>query len=84
MTLDNLLERLRDVDPHTFDIREAILQECLQQAIKSRGWGLQQFHYMGGSKRCVAAIFTQEKKMFEQSADSPADALLAAFIEAIQ
>jgi hypothetical protein len=62
----------------------AILQDSLQRAIEARGWGLQQFLYMGGSDRCVAAIFDEKGRMFEVPSDNMAASLLTAYLEALE
>ena len=79
--IDKWLDRVNTL-PET-DHGQWIVQGCLQRAITARGWALQQFQYAGGEKRYAAGIFPI-RGMFEGGGDSPAAALLAAYLEAMQ
>ena len=58
-----------------------IIQGCLQRAIERRGWGFQLMRSTGG--KCLADISTKSDIVDGKPGDSPAEALLAAYLEAI-
>ena len=70
------------------ELVDAWLQHCLQEAIRARGWGLQQDYipWFHETHRCRAyiSIGTQNGDLFEGIADTEAEALLRAYLAAIQ
>ena len=73
--------------PGQYPLRDALLQGVLQEAITSRGW---QCVILSCTDHSRAAINGAERgwgmrdKISEQEGDTPAHALLAAYLEAIR
>lgn len=97
MTIAELLARLKVTDPETWDYyiqfkvheniydEEAlgyILQGCIQRAIQARGWAYQQFLYLDALGTKTAIVWNMGSA-FESDGDSPAEAILSAYLLAI-
>lgn len=90
-THDRYVNLMRDIDPLCeCDIpvcENAILQAVLQDAIRAKGWqGIVLFDE-DGSRSVIDGPnrgFGQRDKLSEQTANSPAEALLRAYLAAIE
>ena len=94
-----LLERLKKVDPETYDVigygmqsvdielEEDIIQGCIQRAIVEKGW-----KYVVSNDRArqpygqigIPISNVRTEYQHRNYADSPAAAILAAYIEAVR
>jgi hypothetical protein len=93
------LDRLREVDPATWEIYEQeagcfqfddqrrgwILQAVLQDACQARGWGLhqEQIPWYKTTYTAYIAVGTQNGDLKEGHGDSPDEALLKCYLVAI-
>lgn len=73
------------------EAQDAWLQHCLQERIRARGWGYEIMRFMCFGSfypgRCLAKIYHVENKIMvtgEAKADTEAEALLRAYLQAIQ
>jgi hypothetical protein len=65
--------------------KQAIIQGCLQDAIRARGWHLYQIRNDDLPIRpCIADIFRQDDKNFVMECDTEAEALLQAYLAALE
>jgi len=70
------------------ELRSYILRGVIQDAIAARGWGCYQYHYRRdalpeGTKREFAYISTDTDTFASAEADTPAEAILLAFVAAL-